>query len=125
MFKIKNGEILEKYDWNNSPFVFVSNYYCNIPYIRFDSYGNLWTVQVSSGEREKEIAVLPKNKLIKTESTIEDWNIIDFKFSSRRGLFFYITKNDYKILFDGQYLGSINIFKNDENLKNILESKNR
>lgn len=120
MFKIKNGEILEKYDWNNSPFVFVSNYYCNIPYIRFDSYGNLWTVQVSSGEREKEIAVLPKNKLIKTESTIEDWNIIDFKFSSRRGLFFYITKNDYKILFDGQYLGSINIFKNDENLKNIV-----
>ena len=45
VYKIKNGELIAKYDWNNSPFTFALNWYCQILFTEFDkesyvSYNN-------------------------------------------------------------------------------------
>ena len=119
MFKIKNGELIEKYDWTNSPFVkALNNWYCNIPCISFDTYGNLWTLQFSSGERENDIAIVRKEALDKEIITLSDWVFPEFNKKLIRGMCFYISKNNYKFLYEGNYGATFNVFINDENFQN-------
>lgn len=119
MFKIKNGELIEKYDWTNSPFVkALNNWYCNIPCISFDTYGNLWTLQFSSGERENDIAIVRKEALDKEIITLSDWVFPEINKKLIRGMCFYISKNNYKFLYEGNYGATFNVFINDENFQN-------
>lgn len=119
IFKIKNNEIITKYDWTNSPFTHaLNNWYCNIPGIDFDSKGNLWTVQTSSNTRSQEISVLINENSLSQSN----WLTIDMNTKVNKRLSFIIDKNDNKILYDGIWDGSIKIFKNNESFQNI-ESK--
>ena len=122
VYKIKNGELLAKYDWNNSPFTFALNWYCNIPFIEFDSVGNMWSAQFSSSNRDMEISVLPKEKIGQSSINIESWNIVDLKTTLNRGMSFLITKDDFKLLYDGHYFGTFKIFITDDEYK-VTQSK--
>ena len=116
IFKIKNNEIIAKYDWTNSPFTHaLNNWYCNIPGIDFDSKGNLWTVQTSSNTRSQEISVLINENSLSQSN----WLTIDMNTKVNKRLSFIIDKNDNKLLYDGSYFGVIKIFKNDESFQNI------
>lgn len=122
VYKIKNGELIAKYDWNNSPFTFALNWYCNIPFIEFDSVGNMWSAQFSSSNRDMEISVLPKEKIGQSSINIESWNIVDLKTTLNRGMSFLITKDDFKLLYDGHYFGTFKIFITDDEYK-VTQSK--
>lgn len=121
IFKIKNNEIITKYDWTNSPLLHaLNNWFCHIPCMEFDSQGNFWTVQHTANDGKKEINVLKKQSINKTEElTIEDWISFDLKTMHQKRLCFVIDKNDNKLLYDGCYDGLIKIFKNDESFQNI------
>ena len=119
MYKIKNGELIEKFDWTNSPLVKALNWYCNSPCIRFDTAGNMWTLQYSSGERENDIAILKKENLNKELITSSDWVFPEFNKELTRGMCFLISKDNYKIIFEGNFGGNLNVFTDDENLKNM------
>lgn len=124
IYKVKNGELIAKYDWNNSSLTHALNWYCYVPCLQFDAKGNLWAIQSSSSSRTKELNVLPKDKVTKdpNELTIDDWIVPDINTYLTRSVEFFITKNDYKIYFDGLVDGSITIFNNDEKF-NIIDIK--
>lgn len=123
VYKINDNEIIAKYDWNNSPFIHAANnWYCLVSSVSFDSEGNLWTVQ-SSGERTYEISVLPKGSINKTEVTVEDWAVPNITANLTRGFSFYLTKNDYKLLFYGNFLEPMKIFTTDKNFQKVKERK--
>ncbi len=121
IFKIKNNEIIAKYDWTNSPLLHaLNNWFCHVPCMDFDSKGNFWTVQHTANDSQKEINVLKKESINKTgELTMEDWITLDVKTEHLKRFCFVIDKNDNKLLYDGSYFGVIKIFKNDESFQNI------
>ncbi|MBQ7941269.1 MAG: hypothetical protein IJ328_02535 [Muribaculaceae bacterium] len=124
VYKIKDNKIDVKYDWNNSPMAHaINNWYCQVSYVQFDEAGNMWTVQSSSAARDKEIAVLPKEHLSKGSAvTVDDWIVPDIKTNMPRSYHFYLTSTGYKFLFDGNDLGPITVFTNDDKFQ-ITESK--
>lgn len=124
IFKIKNNEIIAKYDWTNSPLLHaLNNYFCHVPFMDFDSQGNLWTIQHTADDSDREINILKKESINKTEDlSVDDWINLDIKTKHLKRLSFVIDKNDNKILYDGSWDGIIKIFKNDESFQNI-ESK--
>lgn len=125
VYKIKDNKIVVRYDWNNSPHVrALNNWYCQVSHVRFDSEGNLWTAQSSSSARDKEIAVLKKEKLSKdSELTVEDWIVPDVKTDMPRSYNFYVTSTGYKLLFAGYDKAPVTIFTNDENFKITNQKK--
>lgn len=122
MYKIKDGELLDVYNWENSPHIKAINYFCNVAAICFDQYGNMWTGQYSANERENDICVLSKDNKNKENILIEDWVYPEFKINIERGVEFFISKNNYKFLFEGNYGGSIYIYETDNDFK-LLKSK--
>lgn len=121
IFKIKNNEIIAKYDWTNSPLVHaLNNWFCHVPCMDFDSFGNLWTIQHTADNNNKEITILKNSSVNKVDNiSLEDWIVPEITTKHQKRLCFHIDKNDNKILFDGGYDGSIKIFKNDELFQNI------
>ncbi len=124
VYKIKDNQVLVKYDWNNSPHVHaLNNWYCQVSHVRFDSDGNLWTAQSSSVARDKEIAVLPKEKLNKdSELAVGDWIVPDVKTNMPRSYNFNVTSTGYKLFFAGYDKGPITIFTNNEKFE-IIKKK--
>lgn len=121
VYKIKNGELIAKYDWNNSPFTFALNWYCQILFTEFDKEGNLWTIQSSSASRTQEFSILKKEYLNKSDLSATDWYVPLINTNLPRSSKFFITRNNYKFLFDGQYLGKLKVFTNDEQFKIVKE----
>ena len=121
IFKIKNNEIIAKYDWSNSPLLHALNkYFCHVPCMKFDSQGNLWTVQHTADDSDREINVLKKDAINKTDDlVVGDWITPNIKTRHQKRLSFIIDKNDNKVLYDGSYDGLIKIFKNDESMQNV------
>lgn len=120
VYKIKDNQVINKYDWSNSPHIHaLNNWYCQVSHVRFDKEGNLWTAQSSSAERKKEIAVLPKEKLNKvSDLTVEDWIVPDVLIEGiTRAYNFYVTSTGYKLVFTGYDKAPITIFTNDENFE--------
>lgn len=113
VFKVKNNEIVAKYDWNNSTLIHaLNNWFCYTPCVQFDKEGNLWILQSTGGC----INVLPKKHLSKTtnELTASDWKFIDLGREFNKSVEFFVTKSGYKALFDGDINGKIHIFNNDD-----------
>lgn len=113
VYKIKDNKILAKYDWTNSTLLHaLSNWFCHTPCVQFDADGNLWIIQSTEGY----INILPKDKLSKTttELTASDWKYINLGRNFSKSVEFFVTKNGYKILFDGDMDGKIHIFNNDD-----------
>ena len=124
VYKIKDNEIIAKYDWNNSPFVHAANnWYCLITTVCFDNDGNLWTVQSSGGERTYEIGVLPKNIINKTDITANDWKIPNINAYLTRGFNFYLTNSNYKFLYYGNYKDPMKIFTTDKDFQKVQEKE--
>lgn len=115
MFKIKDGELIAKYDWNNSPMIHaLNNWFCQVPTYQFDSKGNLWTIQYTYEEKDNEIFVLPKESLNKTDDLTEaDWVVPSVKTKVVKRALFLIDSNDYKVLFEGEYDKDLKIIGNE------------
>ncbi|MBR1543671.1 MAG: hypothetical protein IJ626_02110 [Muribaculaceae bacterium] len=99
IYKITDGEIAMVYDWNNSPMIFIDNYYCH-PTIAFDKGGNLWVVQTDNAN--SYVMVLPKSKLTMTSVTESDW--IKPKISGLIGnkrSQFVVTNSNIKVFANG------------------------
>ena len=122
VYKFMDGELMAKYDWENSPHIKAINWFCNIAAICFDQDGNMWTGQYSANERENDICVLPKENKNKENLTADDWVIPGYKQNLSRGMIIYITKNNYKFVFDGNYQAPLNIFETDDNFQ-VVKSK--
>ena len=72
IYKITNGKQSGKYDFTNSPMTMISNWACCARRVRFDSNGNLWTINyVDAGN--PALMMLPASKLNKSETTAADW----------------------------------------------------
>ncbi len=121
VLKIKNNEIIAKYDWNNSYLLHaLNNWFCQVPCMDFDAYGNLWMLQYTEKCSSKEINILKKESLNKNNDiSLYDWIVPEIKTEFQKRLCFIIDKNDNKIIFDGSFDGSIKVIKNDETLTDI------
>ena len=82
----------------------------------------MWTGQYSANERENDICVLPKENKNKENITADDWVIPGYKQNLSRGMIIYVTKNNYKFVFDGNYQAPLNIFETDDNFQ-VVKSK--
>ena len=120
MFKIKNNEIVAKYDWTNSPMLHaLNNWFCQVPCYEFDKYNNLWVLQHTAGDYEKEIYVLPSENVDKDSVKTNDWKVFEMPTAFLKRLSFCIDENDYKIVYDGNYDGLFRVFSNDSSLENV------
>ena len=97
------------------------NWYCQILFTEFDKEGNLWTIQSSSASRTQEFSILKKEYLNKSDLSATDWYVPLINTNLPRASKFFITRNNYKFLFDGQYLGKLKVFTNDEQFKIVKE----
>lgn len=119
IYKIKNGELLAKYDWNNSPHIKAINWFCNVASICFDQEGNMWTGQYSANERENDLAILPSKNKNKQDLTTGDWATPEFKYNMSRGMRIFISKNNYKFIFDGNYQAPLQVLETDADFKTV------
>ncbi len=111
VYKIKNNEILARYDWNNSPLI--QNWICCVPGIQFDSEGNLWIVQFPNKAKERNIFMLPKENLNKTDVTIDDWKTFEFELkNTNQNTKFLISKDNYKFISGGGYQYPVHFIDN-------------
>lgn len=103
VYKIKNNEIITRYDWNNSPLT--QNWICCVPGIQFDSEGNMWLAQFPLEAQDYCLFVLPKDKQsLTTELTASDWIVPEINIErTNQNTRFLISKNDYKVLSGGAY----------------------
>ena len=114
VFKVRNNEIVAKYDWTNSTLIHaLNNWFCYTPCVQFDASGNLWVLQSTGGY----INVLSKNKVSLTELSADDWKTVDLGREFPKSVEFFITSGGYKIVFDGDMDGKIHIFTTDRKFK--------
>lgn len=70
VLKVKGGEVVQAYNWNNSPLTNIQGYYCHgVPMI--DRAGTLWIAQ--TGNTTTPIIALPKAKRQLTTVSKSDW----------------------------------------------------
>lgn len=118
VYKIKDGEVIAKYDWTNSPLkkveVTATFHTCTTPCINFDKNNNLWIIQ--SGVSDDPFVVLPRAKQSLENVTAADWltpsiNGISPDFRSH----VLFTSKDVKLHTKGSYGEPLVIFYDDEN----------
>ena len=117
VYKIKDGNVIAKYDWTNSPLekveVDVNFHTCTTPCIKFDKGGNLWILQ-SGGKNQ--FSVLPRSKQNIENISKEDWltpqvNGVVGDFRSH----LFITSRNVKLHGIGDYNDPLTIFYDDDN----------
>lgn len=118
VYKITNGEVVDKYDWTNSPIdkveIDATFHTCTTPAIKFDKSGNLWVLQ--SFNNTTQFAVLPREKKNQSTLTREDWltpQVEGVEGDFRSHLF--ITSRDVKLHGIGNYGDPLTIFYDDGN----------
>lgn len=77
MYKITGSEVVNKYDWTNSPID--HSFACIISGLGFDANKNLWAIQ---GVDNPKILVLPRAKQSLSEVTESDWIVVDVSIPS-------------------------------------------
>ncbi len=126
VYKLKDGEVVMKYDQHNSPMVLSSNWYCLVPAVQFDKGNNLWVMQTDINSNGY-FYVLPREKTLENEVSASDWiiprttaiNEIDSRMK------FIITKRDnIKIFTNGLWNSYLRLLDDDGNpAGEIVEKK--
>lgn len=126
VYKVKDGEVVMKYDQYNSPMVLSSNWYCLVPAVQFDKGDNLWVMQTDINSNGY-FYVLPQEKTLENEVSASDWIIPQTttinKIDSR--MKFIITKrDDIKIFTNGLWNSYLRILDDNGNpAGEIIEKK--
>ncbi len=111
VLKVKGNEVIQAYNWNNSPLLNVNGYFCHgVPVI--DRAGTLWITQTSN--TTAPIVALPKAKRQLTTVTKSDWitpNIANMS-SNKRACVVASKYTDDKVFTAGDYQNPV-IFFND------------
>lgn len=111
LLKVKNNELVQAYNWNNSPLINNGNYYCHtVPMI--DRAGTLWVAQTDN--KTNPIVALPKSKRLLESVTASDWvtpSIANIA-CTKRATALASKYTDDKIFNNGDYQNPI-VFFND------------
>lgn len=118
MYKIKDNEVIAKYDWTNSPMILaLNNWYCQVACLQFDKFKNLWIIQ---SDNSKPVMVLPRSKQSQEKVSASDWytpNVTGF--TPNKKMHFLITKkNNIKFITSGSY-GSVFIAYDDNGTPDV------
>lgn len=104
VYVVKDGQVINKYDWTNSPLGNYINYNCNVPNgLQFDKDNNLWIVQAYDSQLFSPV-VLPPSKITKTDLTASDWIVPNISFIPNwRQVFLISKKHNVAIYNSGQW----------------------
>lgn len=128
IFKIRDGEVITRYNHTNSPFVHSAGV-SRKQAIRFDNEGNLWAVMTSM-KTTRPVMMLPKSKLSlgTSQLAISDWKcynvpkLTDVN-SFKHNCFDISHQTNTKVATNGDYCQPLVIWRNDDNLPNGFESR--
>lgn len=126
VLKVKGNEVVQAYNWNNSPLINVDGYFCHgVPVI--DRAGTLWIAQTSN--TTAPIVALPKAKRQLTTVTKSDWitpNISNMS-SNKRACVIASKYTDDKVYTAGDYQNPVVFFNDGGNpsstVKNVSYSQ--
>lgn len=126
VLKVKGNEVVQAYNWNNSPLINVDGYFCHgVPVI--DRAGTLWITQTSN--TTAPIVALPKAKRQLTTVTKSDWitpNISNMS-SNKRACVIASKYTDDKVYTAGDYQNPVVFFNDGGNpsstVKNVSYSQ--
>ena len=111
--KVTGGNVVNNYNWENSPMEHaLGGYYCS-PIIALDKAGNLWAAQ-SSAPAGKSIFVLPQAKQAQKAVTASDWITVNVPGASpsKFSVLTMLRSSNVKVFSDGTFGGSL-FFIND------------
>ena len=112
IYKITDGEVAMTYDYNNSPMVFIDDYYCH-PTIAFDPQGNLWVAQTD--DNNSRVMVLPKAKIDMKSVSASDWIRPNIDVIGNKRSQFVITSTGIKVFANGDIEKNITIWDDGGN----------
>lgn len=106
VYVVKDGQVINKYDWTNSPLGNYINYNCNVPNgLQFDKDNNLWIVQAYDSQLFSPV-VLPPSKITKTDLTASDWIVPNISFIPNWRQVFLISKKHNVAIYNSGTWGS-------------------
>ncbi len=122
-YKITDGKVVTKYDWNNSPIVRALNgYYSNVNQIAFDKNKNMWFFQPDN--TSAPIMVLPRAKQSQTTLTSSDWTTLKVNgMQAKKMMHFLVTSKDIKLYTAGDYKDPLIVFNDNGNPAGTITSK--
>lgn len=108
VYVVKDGQVINKYDWTNSPLGNYIDYNCNVPNgLQFDKDNNLWIVQAYDSQLFSPV-VLPPSKITKTDLTASDWIVPNISFIPNwRQVFLISKKHNVAIYNSGQWRADV------------------
>lgn len=106
LYKIKNNEVVNKWDWTNAPFTNHSNYNCDMQNaVQFDKNNNLWVIQCKN-THDVPPCVLPYEKISTTSAS--DWIVPNISFIPNwRQVFLISKKHNVAIYNSGQWRADV------------------
>lgn len=106
VYVVKDGQVINKYDWTNSPLGNYIDYNCNVPNgLQFDKDNNLWIVQAYDSQLFSPV-VLPPSKITKTDLTASDWIVPNISFIPNWRQVFLISKKHNVAIYNSGTWGS-------------------
>lgn len=103
VYKIQGTDVVQTYNWENSPMIHaMNNYYCHAV-TTLDHQGNMWVVQTGNGETP--VMILPSAKRRLDKVTATDWidpNFTDVR-SSKFARILAAKLNNYIVYSQGNY----------------------
>ena len=115
VYRIKDNEVVMKYDTSNSPLTMSltgTQHNICVPSIQFDASGNMWLLQTMA----PKLMVLPSDKVLNTSVTAADWTLMNLTLPSSVSFssFMIVAKrSNLKIIGDGSYQGSLHVVNCD------------